>query len=98
MPMNSNGPMGSTDRIRKLSGLGAMAMAAKHAFAQPGWSPDSPAAAAPPVPMSPIQQDFHDFTAPQPQPMLPPDRDLNTPVEYNPITGTGYVTAPKRRA
>jgi hypothetical protein len=44
-----------------------------------------------------IQQDFQQFTAPQPKPMLPPDRDLNTPVAYNPITGAGYTAGPKRR-
>jgi len=95
MPMNSNGPMGSVDRIRKMSQKGY----------DIGGSIPQPAPAPLPSPYGQssgplndkIQQDFSDSMAPKLQPMLPPDSDLNTPVAYNPITGSGYVQSPKRR-
>ena len=79
------------------SAMSAMAMAANRAFANPAfgkaWRDDSPAPAAP---MDPFELGFNDSMAPKLQPMLPPDSDLNTPVQYNPITGSGYVQSPKR--
>jgi hypothetical protein len=98
MPMNSNPPMSSVDRIRKISqkgyGLGGSILPPPAPAPAPAPSPYG----QPSGPMhDSIQQDFQQFTAPQPQPMLPPDRDLNTPVAYNPITGAGYTAGPKRR-
>jgi len=83
-------PMNSIDRIRALAGAGQFG--AKTLADGMNRSAPQPAA-----PMDPIEQGFYDMTAPQIKPMLPPDRDLNTPVEYNPITGTGSVQSPKRR-
>lgn len=43
-----------------------------------------------------IQQGFNDSMVPRPAPMLPPDSALNTPVEYHPITKSGYVQRSRR--
>jgi hypothetical protein len=88
MPMNSFPPVSSTDRIRSLKGVGDI-----------GWSRPQPAPAPSPYgqPSGPlhdnIQQDFNDSMTPRPAPMLPPDRDLNAPVQWeqNPITGKQYM-------
>jgi hypothetical protein len=82
-------PMSAVDRIRAMQAKGI----------DIGGS-----APRPPAPPSPygqpsgslhdsIQQDFSDSMAPQPQPTLPPDSDLNAPVQWhkNPLTGQGYM-------
>jgi len=88
-------PMSAVDRIRAMQAGGqfgaktiadALSRSAPSPYGQPSGSLHDK-----------IQQDFSDSMAPKLQPMLPPDSDLNTPVAYNPITGSGYVQSPKRR-